>query len=120
VQRGLLDLGASRSFVIKGCSLIWAGERELIWYPWFGIAGLHWCSYGASDERKATRKVMYVGVHVQLPPFLPCAALLPPVHQFRRPGYSPFSGVVATTTVALFSHAFHVSPNGDYILQHRR
>jgi hypothetical protein len=50
-----------------------------LWYMWFGIAGLHWGSYGPSDERRATTKVKYIVLHVLLPHFLllSCAALLP-------------------------------------------
>ena len=67
------------------------GILNALWYPWFGIARLHhWgCwdagggSYDGSDEHRATTKVMSV---CAVATFLPCAALLLPVHQFWQPG----------------------------------
>ena len=63
------------------------GVLNALWYPWFGIAGLHhWgCwdanggSYDGPDECRATRKVMYV---CTVATFLPYAALLLPVISF--------------------------------------
>jgi hypothetical protein len=85
-QRRLLDLGASGSFAIKGVTYLGKpGVLNAHWYPWFGIIGLHhWgCwdasdgSYDGFDECRAAWKVMSV---CTIATFLPCVALLLPVH----------------------------------------
>jgi len=62
------------------------GVLNALWYPWFGIARLHWGCWdadGGSNECRAARKV--VSSCITVVTFVPCAALLLSVHQFMAP-----------------------------------